>query len=164
MIPLRNADCALRNGKGRGRGAGLARCAAAILLLASAPAASPGTAGEVKVPARAEVPAPESQEAARRGEALLREGRTREAVDLLREAAGRDPRNPSLQFVLGRALTRARDYDGAIAALQAGLALAPHNLLARKGLAEAQRKKGDLAGARATLEAIAYQTRDVAGA
>lgn len=125
-----------------------------MFLLGLAPGAAAGAAGAAEAPGRAASPAPESQEAARRAEALIREGRTREAIALLREAAARDPRNPNVHFLLSDALSRARDYDGAIAALRAGLALAPYNLLARKALAAAQRKKGDLVAARATLEAL----------
>ncbi len=130
----------MRNEKDRGAGVGLALSALVAVLLAG--------------PAGAADPAADALAAVRRGQALIQEGRTQEGVSVLREAAARAPKNPTVQFAVGGALMSARDYEGAIAALQAGLALAPHSLLARRALATAQRGKGDLAAARATLEAL----------
>ncbi len=131
--------------------AGLALSVLVAVLLAAAPAAAAGAAGGAKAAAD---PIADLLDAVRRGQALIHQGRTKEGVSVVREAAARAPRSPTVQFAAGGALMSARDYDGAIAALQAGLKLAPYSLLARKALARAQRGRGDLAAARATLEAL----------
>ncbi len=140
MTPV--AECGVRNEKEKDCGVGVALALSATLAILLAG------------PAGAADPVADALAAVRRGQALIHQGRTKEGVSVVREAAARAPKNPTVQFAVGGALMSARDYDGAIAALQAGLALAPHSLLARKMLAAAQRKKGDLAASRATLEAL----------
>ena len=124
------------------------------VLVAVVAASSAGGAGESEAPAAPAGAAAGAQDAVRRGEELIRDGRLQEAAAFLRKTTARDPRNPLLHFTLAAALSRLRDFDGAITAYRAGLALAPNSLIARRGLAAAQRRKGDLAAARATLDAL----------
>jgi tetratricopeptide (TPR) repeat protein len=130
------------------------RALAAGLLVAAAFAAPGGAASPAAEPAKAGAVTSPGQDAIRRAEGLRTAGNFSEAIALLRDAAAREPKNPTLLFVLGNYLLRARDFAAAAAALQAGLALAPHSLNARRALAQAQWGKGDLAAARATLESL----------
>lgn len=132
----------------------LAAVAVATLLVGRGPVWAAGSAAGPPGPARAGGPALSAQEVIGRANDLIAAGKTKEAVALLREAAARDPKQPVVQFTLGSIFLRTKNYDGAIAAYQAGLAVAPANLLARRALATAQRGKGDLPAARATLEAL----------
>jgi len=150
MTPVQGAECGVRIGSGRGR----RRLAAAAVLLGALGAAGAAAGGDAKAVAPAARATAASQEAVRRGDEMIRDGRFQEAAAFLREAAARHPRDPMLPFTLAAALVRLRDFDGAIVAYRAGLALAPNSLIARRGLASAQRRKGDLAAARATLDAL----------
>jgi Flp pilus assembly protein TadD len=61
-------------------------------------------------------------------EALGRAGRTGEAVELVRTALARSPRDPELLYALGAAHDRAGETDAAIADMRALLALDPDHV------------------------------------
>jgi eukaryotic-like serine/threonine-protein kinase len=90
-----------------------------------------------------------------RGAALAEQalGRWEEAVQLFRQAERVDPRSVSLWTSLGSALLRMRRYTEAREAQERGLAVAPANLRLIEHKAMSFLGEGDLAGARAVLEA-----------
>jgi TolB-like protein/tetratricopeptide (TPR) repeat protein len=81
-------------------------------------------------------------------------GSWKEAVEHLRQAASLDPRSAVNFTALGYALQRLRRYPEAREAYERGLALAPANLSLVGEMAMTFLGEGNLAGARAVLQAV----------
>jgi tetratricopeptide (TPR) repeat protein len=79
------------------------------------------------------------------GEEFRRAGRFREAVDTCRAGLTRHPGYLSARVTLGRALTELGDLDRAVQELKDVLRVAPENLAALRGIADAVQRRGDLA-------------------
>lgn len=71
------------------------------------------------------------EQAWERAQALLKEGKAREANEALLALARERPRDPDLQFLLGLARLRLRDPERARAHLERAIALAPEHVEAR---------------------------------
>jgi len=89
-------------------------------------------------------------------------GRWDAAVEHLREAVRLDPRSADLLSLLGSALLSLRRYPEAREALDRGLALAPAHLTLIESKAMTYLGEGDLAGARAVLEAAPKEVEPTA--
>ena len=74
--------------------------------------------------------------------ALLLRNRASEALPYAQNAAGKEPRLPSAQLVLGRSLMETGDVNGAMEHLQEALRLEPGNLETHLALAKAYSKSG----------------------
>ena len=95
------------------------------------------------------------------GEELRRAGRSREAIETCRAGLKRHPGYLSARVTLGRALLEVGQAEEAEHELKEVLRLAPENLAALRGLAEALHRRGDLASALAYYEiAVALAPRD----
>ncbi len=95
------------------------------------------------------------------GEEYRRAGRFREAIETCRTGLKRHPGYLSARVTLGRALLDTGNLDQAERELKEVLRLAPENLAALKGVAEALQRRGDQAGALAHYEiALALAPRD----
>jgi Tfp pilus assembly protein PilF len=91
--------------------------------------------------------------------AISGQNRTEEAIALRRHAAAKFPREPLVHYGLANELVRMADFAGAWESVTAALAIEPFTSAL---LLKAQLEigwKGDLAGARATMDAIAPEER-----
>jgi len=99
--------------------------------------------------------------AARLAEALLKAGRTAEAVDAARRALAINPENTQYLALLGEAIDAGGDEAGSIKELQRLIAANPGNIAAISLLAHAQARSGKVDDASATLRAgIASRSGD----
>jgi tetratricopeptide (TPR) repeat protein len=80
-------------------------------------------------------------------EEYRRLGRPAEAADTCRRGLHYHPRYVYAQVTLARALSELGDRDGAEGGFRDALTQAPENLVARRGLADLLRQRGDVAGA-----------------
>lgn len=87
------------------------------------------------------------------GRALLAAGKAKEAEVPLTTATKPFADKPEVFVWLGRAKAAAGDDDGALAAARAAILLKPNSVDAQRIAQDALIRKGDLAGARATLDA-----------
>ena len=90
---------------------------------------------------------PASRQFYQLGELLRRDGRHRDACEVLRRGLVLNPRYVAAWVSLGRAAADCDDYEGASDALRAALALDPQNPVAWRLLGEARLALGDRAGA-----------------
>jgi len=96
------------------------------------------------------------------GEELRRAGRSREAIETCRAGLKHHSGYLSARVTLGRALLEVGEVEQAERELKEVLRLAPENLAALRGLAEALHRRGDCASALAHYEiALALAPRDV---
>jgi tetratricopeptide (TPR) repeat protein len=96
------------------------------------------------------------------GEEYRRAGRSSEAIETCRAGLKRHPGYLSARVTLGRALFEIGEVEQAERELKEVLRLAPENLAALRGLAEALHRRGDCASALAHYEiALALAPRDV---
>ena len=91
--------------------------------------------------------------AARLAEALLKAGRTAEAVDAVRRALAINPENTQYLALLGEAIDAGGDDAAAITELKRMIAANPGNIAAISLLAHAQARAGKVDEAQATLRA-----------
>ena len=105
-----------------------------------------------------------SDAVALRGTAVAEQslGRWNAAVEHLREAVRLDPRSADLLSLLGNALLSLRRYPEAREVLDRGLALAPAHLTLIENKAMTYLAEGDLADARAVLEAVPKEVEPTA--
>jgi len=95
------------------------------------------------------------------GEEYRRAGRLREAIETCRSGLARHPGYLSARVTLARALTEVGDPEQAERELKEVLRVAPENLTALRGLADAVQRRGDLALALTHYEsALALAPRD----
>ena len=94
-------------------------------------------------------------------EEYRRAGRNREAIETCRAGLKRHPGYLSARVTLGRALLDSGQLDQAESELKEVLRLAPENLAALRGVADALRRRGDPASALAHYEiALTLAPRD----
>jgi arylsulfatase A-like enzyme len=89
----------------------------------------------------------------RLADALLRAGRTREAVPLFRKVVASDPRSPDPYVGLATALAQQGQLDGARQALEQALRVDAASGQAHFNLGEIARLRGDMAAARSHYDA-----------
>jgi tetratricopeptide (TPR) repeat protein len=96
------------------------------------------------------------------GEEYRRAGRSREAIEVCRSGLKHHPGYLSARVTLGRALLETGDLEQAERELKEVLRLAPENLAALRGVAEALSRRGDHAAALTHYEiALALAPRDL---
>ena len=96
------------------------------------------------------------------GEEYRRAGRSREAIATCRAGLSRHPGYLSARVTLGRALLDVGELDGAERELKEVLRVAPENLAALRGLAEAMLRQGDRISALAHYQAaLSLAPRDI---
>ena len=96
------------------------------------------------------------------GEEYRRTGRTREAIETCRTGLKHHPGYLSARVTLGRALLDIGELEEAERELKEVLRLAPENLAALRGVADALRRRGDPASALAHYEvALTLAPRDI---
>jgi tetratricopeptide (TPR) repeat protein len=89
---------------------------------------------------------------------LQRVGRYADALTSARRAASIEPRNAAAHTLVAICLDNLNRVDEAMAAIHAALAIAPRDANAAIIAAQIERRRGDIAGARARLEAIVART------
>jgi len=96
------------------------------------------------------------------GEEYRRTGRSREAIETCRAGLKHHPGYLSARVTLGRALLDIGELEQAERELKEVLRLAPENLAALRGVADALHRRGDRASALAHYEiALALAPRDI---
>src|SRR5262245_3163234 len=81
-------------------------------------------------------------------------GRNDHVIDRCRYTVDIDPERPGAHRLLGAALLQEGLYDEAVAALEAGVAIAPENRVTLAWLAHARAVSGDARGARDTVDRL----------
>ena len=97
----------------------------------------------------------------KQGVSLLRDGKTKEALDLFTRAQKLDPNGPKPHYYIASALERLGEPDSARVEYETAIKLSPKYVEALTGLGKLDRKQGKMAEGTAKLEeAVKYDPKD----